>query len=96
MRKSSDVKPIPEKGKYAINSKEFRLAVGVVLATFIFQWTGFDIEYSLLDNLADIDWEKWDAAILATVFGIIRYFFTKGKIIGLIPFARNKLAASEE
>ena len=70
-------------GIYAFNSKEFRLSLGVIIATLVFQFTGYDIEQGLLDHLADIDWEKWDTALIATAFGIIRYLFTKDKIIGL-------------
>jgi ABC-type Mn2+/Zn2+ transport system permease subunit len=72
-----------QEGIYAFNSKEFKLALGVVIATLLFQFTGIDIEHSLLDNIADIDWEKWDTALIATVFGVIRYLFTKDKIIGI-------------
>ncbi len=71
-------------GKYAFNSREFRLAMLVVLATVVFHFTGIDIEHALLDQIADIDWEEWDTALVASLFGVLRYFFTKDKIIGLI------------
>lgn len=81
--KHSILPPEQASGKYAFNSKEFKLSLGVIIATLVFHFTGYDIEQGLLDHLADIDWEKWDTALVATAFGIIRYLFTEGKIIGL-------------
>ena len=82
-KQSNSIFKSGEEGIYAFNSKEFRLSLGIIIATLVFQFTGYDIERSVLDHLADIDWEKWDTALIATAFGIIRYLFTKDKIIGL-------------
>ena len=35
--------------KYAINSKEFRLAIFIIIATFLARFTGYEVEADLLD-----------------------------------------------
>ena len=77
--------------KYAINSKEFRLAIFIVIATFLAKFTGYEVESDLLDKVIDIDWSKWGPALTGTGFAIIRYFFTSGKIIGLFPKKKTSL-----
>jgi hypothetical protein len=79
------------KTKYAINSKEFRLAIFIIIATFLAKFTGYQVETDLLDKVVDVDWSKWGPALTATAFAIIRYFFTSGKIIGLFPKKKPSL-----